>query len=314
MTATLDRGAAGQRSFGQRLDAAFDATSQLCVGIDPHPHLLQQWGLADDAAGVRDFAMRVVDAAASTVGIVKPQVAFFERHGARGYAALEEVIGAARAAGLLVIADVKRGDVGTSVEAYAQAWLTPGSPLESDAITLSAFQGVASNVAPFELAEAHGKGLFVLAATSNPEAVDLQTATTRSGARSGMSVAAGIVADVREWNEGHATGPTRRGQGGTDRGGTDRNEVGSIGLVIGATVDLAGYGIDRDQLGDGTAAPILAPGFGHQGARYDQLPALFGRAARAVVVSASRSILSTGPDGIATAIRTQAAEVTACRK
>ena len=125
-------------AFGSRLSEVFTASGRLCVGIDPHSGLLDAWGLPDSAEGVRDFGMRVVEAVAGRAGIVKPQVAFFERHGAAGYAALEEVLSAARAAGLLVIADVKRGDLGTSVDAYGEAWLTPGSSLEADGMTVVA--------------------------------------------------------------------------------------------------------------------------------------------------------------------------------
>ena len=142
----------------------------LCVGIDPHEHLLTEWGLDASAAGAREFGLRVVDAAAGRVGIVKPQVSFFERYGSAGFAALEDVLAAARAAGLLVIADAKRGDIGTTMDAYARAWLTPGSPLEADAMTVSPFLGVGSLRDTFRFALENGKGVFVLAATSNPEA------------------------------------------------------------------------------------------------------------------------------------------------
>jgi orotidine-5'-phosphate decarboxylase len=273
--------------LGARLAAAFAAGDRLCVGIDPHAHLLAEWGLPDDAAGVREFGLRVVEAAHGLAAIVKPQVAFFERHGSAGYAALESVIAAARAAGLLVIADAKRGDVGTSVEAYAQAWLTPGSPLESDAMTISAFQGIGSIRAPHELALANGKGLFVLAATSNPEAAAVQTATVSAGSSAGLSVAASIVSDVREWN-------------------SSENGLGSTGVVLGATLDLAAYGIAPGSL---AGTPILAPGFGHQGARVADATRLFGAASATVIVSASRSILAAGPSGVAAAIREQSLEI-----
>ena len=278
--------------FGTRLEQAIDGYGRLCVGIDPHPYLLGQWGLGDDAAGLRDFGLRVVEASAGRAGIVKPQVAFFERHGSAGFAALEEVLGAARAAGLIVIADAKRGDVGSSVEAYAQAWLTPGSPLEADAMTVSAFQGVGSIAAPVELAAQHGKGLFVLAATSNSEAAAIQTAIIGSGARSGLTVAAGIVADVTDLNLGDSSARIAR-----------------IGVVLGATVDFAAYGIDTAPAGDGPGMPILAPGFGHQGARFDQVDAIYGAAASRTIVAASRSILCAGPSGLAAAITSHVNEV-----
>jgi orotidine-5'-phosphate decarboxylase len=271
-------------TFGQRLAGVFATSGRLCVGIDPHSYLLEQWDLPDSAAGVRDFGLRVVEAAHSRAGIVKPQVAFYERHGSAGYAALEVVLEAARAAGLLVIADVKRGDVGTSVEAYGQAWLTPGGPLEADAMTVSAFQGTGSLAAPLDLALAGGKGLFVLAATSNPEAASVQTARLASSAK---SVAASIVDDVQDWNRG-------------------ASPLGSVGVVIGATVDMAAYGIEASSL---STTPILAPGFGHQGARLGDVTTLFGAASAGVVVSSSRAVLGAGPKGIAAAIAAQNTEI-----
>ncbi|MHB1171522.1 MAG: orotidine-5'-phosphate decarboxylase [Lacisediminihabitans sp.] len=288
--------------FGDRLSAAFAAWGQLCVGIDPHSYLLDSWGLSDSAQGARELGLRVVDAVAGRAGIVKPQVAFFERYGAAGYSALEEVLAAARAAGLLVIADTKRGDVGTSVEAYGQAWLTPGSPLEAAAMTISAFQGVGSIEVPLTLAGQHGKGLFVLAATSNTEARAVQTARIGTGERTGRTVAAGIVDDVVAWNRECSTSAV------------DSIGLGSIGVVLGATVDLADYGIGLAQLAAQPATPVLAPGFGHQGARYGSLGAIYGSAAPFTVVSASRSILSAGPQGIAAAITTQAGEVARWRE
>ncbi len=281
-----------EAGFGDRLTAVFDDLGQLCVGIDPHPYLLEQWGLADSPAGLVEFGLRVVEATAGLAGIVKPQVAFFERHGSAGYAALETVLASARAAGILIIADVKRGDLGTSVEAYGQAWLTPGSTLEADAMTISAYQGVGSLAAPIGLALAGGKGLFVLAATSNPEARDVQTAITASG----KSVASSIVGNVVQINQRQ----------------TEKTH-GSIGLVLGATVDFADYGIDLETLAAQPSTPVLAPGFGHQGARYTDLEKLYASAAPFAVVAASRSILEAGPDGIAEALTRQAAEVRACR-
>ncbi len=300
-----DRGAAPQPSFGDRLSTVFDSFGQLCVGIDPHPYLLDAWGLSDDATGLREFGLRVVAAAAGRVGIIKPQVAFFERHGSPGYAALEDILESARQAGLMVIADAKRGDLGTSVEAYAQAWFTPGAPLEVDAFTISAYLGIGSIAAPMQLAENTGKGLFVLAATSNPEAFSLQTARISSGTHAGLSVASSIVAGVGEWNSSRGSASTTRD--------SPSSSVGSIGLVLGATVDFAAFGIDLHSPASAPASPLLAPGFGHQGARLADLDRLYGTAAAVTIVSASRSILDAGPDGIAEAIRMHAAEVLACR-
>lgn len=278
----------GVTGFGSRLGAVFSGPGHLCVGIDPHPYLLSEWGITDDAAGVREFGLRVVDAMVGRSAIAKPQVAFFERHGSAGFASLESVFAAARDAGILVIADAKRGDIGTTVEAYAEAWLTPGSPLEADAMTVSAFQGVGSLAAPRELAVATGKGLFVLAATSNPESIDAQQAVLKSGPFAGRSVAAGIVDEVHEWNSREADGHS--------------GSLGSVGVVLGATLTLSDYGISDDRLG---STPILAPGFGSQGARLEDLRALYGAASANVIVSASRSVLGAGADGIARSIDDQ---------
>ncbi|QNE37495.1 orotidine-5'-phosphate decarboxylase [Leifsonia shinshuensis] len=273
--------------------AAFGAHGRLCVGVDPHAHLLADWGLDASAAGVRAFGLRVVEAAAGRAGIVKPQVAFFERYGSAGYAALEDVIRAARDAGLLVIADAKRGDIGTSVAAYAEAWLTPGSPLEADAMTIAAFQGVGSIAEPMRLAEATGKGLFVLAATSNPEAAVIQQAVVADGPRAGLTVARAIIEDVHSFNQEQPPHP-----------------FGTVGLVLGATVALGEYGIDTaTQVAP--AVPVLAPGFGHQGAQVSDVRRIFGSFAPGVIVSESRGLLTAGPDGLADAIARRAEEVRA---
>jgi orotidine-5'-phosphate decarboxylase len=272
--------------LGARLQSAFAVCGNVCLGIDAHPFLLGEWGLSDSAAGVREFGLRAVDAAVGTVGIVKPQVAFFERHGAAGYAALEHVLSAARAAGLLVIADVKRGDIGSTIDAYGQAWLTPGSPLEVDAMTLVAYQGVGSVAGPIDLAKASGKGVFVLAATSNPEARALQRAVLQDGPGVGATVAASIVAEVDALN--------------------DDGPLGSVGVVLGATVDLTEYGIELRLL---AGTPILAPGFGEQGATLADLPRLYGAATPNVIANLGRAVLREGADGLGPALRRQVEEL-----
>lgn len=281
-----------ERTFGDALTDAFDSTGHLCVGIDPHSFLLAEWGLPDTAAGVLEFGRRVVDAAHGNAAVVKPQVAFFEKFGSAGFAALETVLELARHAGLLVIGDAKRGDVGTTVEAYAQAWLTRGTSLEVDAMTISAFQGLGSITTARELALGNSAGLFVLAATSNPESVDPQTALISTGPHAGSRVTEAIVAGVGEWNSLETSGTA--------------STLGSVGVVIGATVDLSLYGVEPESL---AFTPILAPGFGHQGAQYSQIRQVFGAAASNVVVSASRSILDAGPAGLAARIRLHSAQI-----
>jgi orotidine-5'-phosphate decarboxylase len=276
--------------FGARLASAVGQHGPLCVGVDPHEYLLEDWGLAQSAIGVHDFGMRVVEACAGEVAIIKPQVAFWERFGSAGYRALEDLISAARSEGLLVLADAKRGDLGTTLAAYSDAWLLPGSPLESDAITVSPYLGFGSLEHPLDLARLHGKGVFVLSATSNPEAHTLQTANLRDGS---ATVAGSLASDVAARNRlDYADEP-----------------VGSIGVVLGATIDLDDLGVDLDALGAEPATPVLAPGFGHQGARVAELRSRFGAAAPMTLVSASRSLLAAGPDGLADAVRAQNAEI-----
>lgn len=285
----MSRTADGMPSFGIRLRAAMDAHGPLCVGIDPHAALLEQWGLPQDPGGLRSFGLAVVDAAAGRVGVVKPQVAFFERFGSKGFAALEEVIASARAAGLLVLSDAKRGDIGSTMAGYASAWLEPGSPLESDAVTISPYLGPESLRETITTAVRAGKGVFVLAATSNPEAAALQTAhTVDVGAGDDQTVAQRVVRDVT-WANGSVAF-----QGG----------LGPVGVVIGATVDRSGLGLDDRSL---AGTPILAPGFGAQGAVPEDLIARYGTVAPQVLASESRSILGAGPSGIAAAISERAA-------
>lgn len=271
-------------SFGERVRAALASFGPLCVGIDPHVALLEAWGMDASAAGVREFGLRVVEAAAGRVGIVKPQVSFFERYGSAGFAALEDVIRAARAADLLVIADAKRGDIGSTMDAYADAWLTPGSPLEADALTVNPFLGIGTMDSTFRLAERSGKGVFVLAATSNPEALSGQRAIGTAGA----TVSADIIAEVCERNDNT----------------TPAGDWASLGFVIGATVDWGAAGIHPFS----PPAPILAPGFGHQGAGPADLTPRFGEMAGCVIASESRSILQAGPDGLAVAIDDRVSE------
>src|SRR5258708_2501695 len=168
-------------AFGQRLWSAVRERGPLCVGIDPHQSLLTSWGLADDAGGAERFGRIVVEALAGTVACVKPQSAFFERFGSAGVAALERVLGDARAAGLLTVTDVKRGDIGSTAAAYAQAYLAPGAPLQSDAITVSPYLGFGSLQPFLDVAAEYGGGVFVLALTSNPEGAAVQHAVAADG-------------------------------------------------------------------------------------------------------------------------------------
>ncbi|MGO1544887.1 MAG: orotidine-5'-phosphate decarboxylase [Gulosibacter sp.] len=277
------------RPFGERLADTMDRFGHLCVGIDPHTYLLEKWGLPVSAVGAHEFGLRIVEKLAGRVGIVKPQVAFYERFGANGFKVLEDVFAAARDAGLIVIADVKRGDVGSTLEAYSEAWLTPGMPLEADAMTINPYQGFDTFKPPLEMTEKYHKGLFILAATSNPESASVQTARRVRGSQEGRSVAGGIAARTALWNREHSVGRSK----------------GSVGVVIGATVDLELLDIDVDDLATEPDTPILAPGFGFQGADFADARQIFGKSAENVIVTSSRGMLEEGLDGLDRAIDTQ---------
>ena len=252
------------------------------MGIDPHPFLLDLWGLNDTPSGMRELSLRTLEACSDQVGIIKPQVAFFERHGSAGYAVLEELISRARAADILVIADAKRGDIGTTMEAYAATWLGNGSSLESDAVTVSPYLGVGSLEGTFAMAESNGKGVFVLAATSNPEAAPLQ----RSRTEAGKLLASDVVSLV-----------TSRSLTMSDPGG--------FGVVLGATLRLDDFEIETSSA---FPLPVLAPGFGAQGASVKDARSLFGALSQNLIVAQTRSILEAGRDGVTEAIRREAAE------
>ena len=132
----------------------------LCLGIDPHPELLSAWGLPVSADGVAAFSDICVEAFAG-FAIVKPQVAFFEAYGSAGFAVLERTIARLQEAGVLVLADAKRGDIGSTMAAYAQAW-AGDSPLAADAVTASPYLGFGSLQPLLDVAAAHGRGVFVL--------------------------------------------------------------------------------------------------------------------------------------------------------
>ena len=255
------------QGFGERLVEAGREYGRLCVGIDPHAALLAQWGLEDTVEGLRAFSETCVEAFAGHAAVVKPQVAFFERFGSAGYALLEDTLAQLRESGTLVIADAKRGDIGSTMAGYAAAWLAPGSPLEADALTLTPYLGVGSLDPAIELAAQHGKGVFVMAANSNPEAVALQTGTI-----DGKMLAQRMVDECAEYNRGD-----------------DAEYIGHVGVVVGATVQNPPV---LDQLN----APVLMPGVGAQGATMDDAQAIAGEVGHLVFPSVSRSVLAAGPE------------------
>ncbi|HEX6516897.1 MAG TPA: orotidine-5'-phosphate decarboxylase [Nocardioidaceae bacterium] len=253
-------------SFGARLREAMENRGPLCVGIDPHPALMDAWGLTDSAFGLERFAATAVEALAGTAAVVKPQSAFFERHGAKGIAVLEQVVQECRGRGALVLLDVKRGDIGSTAQAYADAYLDQSSPLAVDAITASPYLGFGSLDPMVRTALANDAGVFVLALTSNPEGPEVQHATTADG----RTVAGVVLESVAERNGGAAP-------------------LGSVGAVVGATIGDSKESFDVN-------GPLLVPGVGAQGGTADDVRRIFGRAVRNVLPSTSRQVLSVGPD------------------
>jgi orotidine-5'-phosphate decarboxylase len=254
--------------FGARLADAVSRRGPLCLGIDPHPELLRAWDLSISPDGLAAFCDTCV-AAYADFAVVKPQVAFFEAYGAAGYTVLERTLAALRDAGVLVLADAKRGDIGSTMAAYAVAWVGD-SPLSADAVTASPYLGFGSLRPLLETAAAHDRGVFVLAATSNPEGATVQRAEFDE-----RTVAQQIVDQAAIINRSGDT--------------INPGEPGSVGVVVGATVfqppDVSGLG-----------GPVLVPGVGVQGGRPEALRGLGGAAPGQLLPAVSREVLRAGPD------------------
>ena len=260
--------------FGERLTAKVAERGPLCVGIDPHPSLLHAWGLDETPGSVERFAMTAVEALAGEVAVLKPQSAFFECYGSAGVAVLERVLREARSAGALVLLDVKRGDIGSTMTAYAMAYLDEHSPVSADAITVSPYLGYGSLAPAIGIAEQNARGVFVLARTSNPEGAGLQQSVHGSG----DSIAQSIVDSAAESNQG-------------------RSPLGHVGIVAGATIPPGELDFS------GLNGPILAPGLGAQGATLEDLKAVFGAALPNVLPTTSRDVLRHGPNNLREATR-----------
>lgn len=161
-------------SLNEVLSNASKNDLTVCVGIDPTPETLSAWGLENSADGAKKFALTMLEAAENTVLLVKPQVAYFERFGAEGYTVLTDVIREAKQMGLLVLADAKRGDIGSTVDAYGEAWLGKSAPMQVDAITVTPYLGFGSLAPLLERAHDAGAYVFVVTRSSNPEGTSLQ--------------------------------------------------------------------------------------------------------------------------------------------
>ena len=272
-------------SFGVRLAAAIADRGPLCVGIDPHPELLDAWGLPQTADGLARFCDICVRAYGD-FAVVKPQVAFFEVYGSAGFAALERTTAALQSVGVLVLADAKRGDIGSTMAAYAQAWVGEG-PLAADAVTASPYLGFGSLSPLLDVAVRYGRGVFVLAATSNPEGASVQRAivdgrTGVAGAQ-GRTVAQSVVDAAALVNRASVSQP------------------GAVGVVVGATL-----GDDVPDL-SALGGPVLVPGVGAQGGRPEALGGLGGAQPGQLLPAVSREVLRAGPDP--QAVRAAAARI-----
>ncbi|CAM2934400.1 orotidine-5'-phosphate decarboxylase [Saccharomonospora xinjiangensis] len=254
------------RPFGARLAEAVAERGPLCVGVDPHPELLRSWGLPVDASGLERFALTATEALAGSVAVLKPQSAFFETYGSAGIAVLERVLATARQAGALVLLDVKRGDIGSTMAAYTDAYLADGAPLAVDAITVSPYLGFGSLEPALAKARSTGRGVFVLARTSNPEGHTVQRARDSSG----TTVAQSIVDAAARCNAG-------------------AEPLGDVGVVVGATVGPGEVRLDTFN------GPVLAPGFGAQGATAEDVRRVFGAGLRGLLPASSRDVLRHGP-------------------
>lgn len=253
-------------SFGSRLLKSMRARGQLCVGIDPHPQLLSAWELPDDPSGLEQFCKTVVEALADRVAVFKPQSAFFERFGSSGTRILESTIRQLREAGSIVILDAKRGDIGSTVAGYADAYLNPSSPVYVDAITATPYLGVGSLSPIFDMAHKCGGGVFVVTLTSNKEGPSVQHARLPDG----RTVAQHVIDEISQLNTGF-------------------EPLGSIGVVVGATIGETGHDLST------VGGPILVPGLGAQGGSPHDLVRVFSENLSALVPSYSREVLGAGP-------------------
>jgi orotidine-5'-phosphate decarboxylase len=258
-----------ESSFAVRFKAARDRHGPLVLGADPHGPVLAAWGLTDDADGLERFTDIVLEAAAGTVGLIKPQSAFYERHGWRGIRTLTRLCAEARAAGLLVILDAKRGDVGSTNDAYAEAYLGKDAPIQADALTVHPYLGLAAMSAFVHRAHEAGSCLLVVTRSSNREGRDIQAAETKSG----VPVEVNLLHQIGQLNVELAPG-----------------RIGPVGAVIGPRE----WGAPLDLISPN--AVYLAPGVGTQGATLDDVAQVFAACADRVMPSASRSLLANGPD------------------
>jgi orotidine-5'-phosphate decarboxylase len=256
-------------TFASRFAAARSEHGPLAWGLDPSGTILDGWALGDTPDGLDHFADIALSAATGTVGLVKLQSAFYERHGWRGFRTLQRLIADGRDAGLLVIVDAKRGDVGSTNDAYAEAFLGADAPLGADGLTVHPYLGLGAMGAFIARAHESGSCLLIVTRSSNPEGRAIQSAREESE----HSVEAELLREIGELNLRLAPG-----------------EIGPIGAVVGPT--------DMEPALDlpATHGLYLAPGVGAQGATPADVARVFAACPDRVIPSASRSLLNAGPE------------------
>ncbi len=259
------------KSFAQRFLELARSRSPFCLGIDPTPQLLKAWNVPHSAGGLAQMCETVVSAAEGRLAIVKPQIAFFERFGSKGIEVLERLIAAFQERGTLVLVDGKRGDIGSTVEAYAQAYLGSTSAFHADAITAHAYLGFGALKPLLTHAVDSGAGVFVVVRSSNIEGTPLQSAVLQND---GRTVADSLADLITEFNQQ-----------------TSGSEIGPVGAVVGATIENLMPTLDRL-----SQSLLLAPGIGHQGATSEDLRRRFEHHAARAIPSSSRAVLDRGPD------------------
>ncbi len=262
--------AAGPAPFADRAVAAMAELGPLVFGLDPSGELLVEWELSDTADGLERFVDIAVDAVVGSVGIVKPQAAFYERHGWQGIRSLARLVETCRREGVLVLLDAKRGDVGSTNEAYAEAYLGPEAAIAVDAITITPYLGLAAMQPILDRAVANGAGVFIVTRSSNTEGRSIQGARQQGT----TTVEHQLVLDIAAENDRVA-----------------RGRVGPVGAVFGPT-----HGPPTEFDLSSMNGLFLAPGVGVQGATPADVAACFSSCPGRVLPSASRSLLSAGPD------------------
>lgn len=258
------------KPFTERFAELARNRSPLCLGIDPSPELLDLWGLPDTPEGVRRFCSVVLEATDDLVTMIKPQIAFFERHGAVGLTELSAVAKQIRDRNSLCTIDAKRGDIANIMEGYSDAFFGVSGGILADAITLNPYLGYEVLQPVIQRARNAGNGVFIVVRSTNPGGRSPQNALLEDG----RTVAEDLADEIT--NQNTAFGES----------------IGPVGAVLGATLPTDDASIVHRL----PRSLILVPGLGAQGADMSDTVSKFGTARGRIVPTLSRGILRHGPD------------------